>query len=374
MKIELHEIPIQEIVGYSKHLKECQGYIDNEEGGVYGMDGRLNIRPPYQREFVYKDAQRTAVIKTIINNFPLSNLYIVMNKDGSYEVLDGQQRIISICQFINGDFSIDYPGFGRIYFHNLPEDLQDKILNYKLQVYICEGEDSEKLGWFQTINIAGEKLKDQELRNAIFSGAWVSDAKRYFSRNNGPVYQIANQYLSGQANRQDYLETAIDWISGGEIEKYMADHQHDEHAKDLWNYFEKVIEWVEKIFPTYRKEMSKVGWGFLYNDYKDQIFDPVEIEKEVSLLMQDEDVTKKSGIYTFIFTHNEKYLNIRTFSENDKRATYERQKGICIHCGEHFELEEMEADHITPWSKGGKTNAENCQMLCLECNRKKSDK
>ena len=371
MKIELHEIPIQDVVRYSKHLKECQGYIDKEEEGVYGMRERLNIRPMYQREFIYKDKQRNAVIETIRNNFPLNVLYWVENRDGSYEVLDGQQRLISIGQYVSSLFSVEWPGLGNMYFHNLTEDQQDQILNYKLMVYFCEGTDSEKLDWFRIINIAGEKLTEQELRNAVFAGPWVSDAKRHFSRNGCPAYQIANDLLRGHAIRQDYLETAIGWISKGNIEDYMAEHQHEEAAKDMWNYFGKVIEWVKELFIEYRKEMKGVPFGLLYNDYKNKEYDPNEIEEEVGRLMQDEDVTKKSGIYTYIFTGDEKHLSIRTFTDNDKREAYEKQQGICIHCKEHFDLEGMEADHITPWSKGGRTVSENCQMLCLQCNRVK---
>jgi len=374
MKIELHEIPIQDVVKYSKHLKECQGYIDKEEEGVYGMEGRLNIRPVYQREFIYKDVQRDAVINTVRNNFPLNVLYWVENKDGSYEVLDGQQRLISIGQYISNIFSVEWPDLGKLYFRNLTEDQQNQILNYKLMVYFCEGNDSEKLDWFRIINIVGEKLTNQELRNAIFAGPWVSDAKRYFSRNGCPAYQIASDILKGHANRQDYLETAIKWISGGKTEKYMADHQYKENAKDLWNYFEKVTEWVNKLFTKYRREMKGVPFGPLYNDYKDKEYDPERIEEEISKLMRDEDVTKKSGIYIYVFTGDEKVLNIRPFSDNHKRETYEKQQGICTFCNKHFDINEMEADHITPWAKGGKTTSKNCQMLCLQCNRVKGAK
>jgi len=374
MKIELNEIPIQDIVKYSKHLKECQGYIDKEEEGVYGMEGRLNIRPIYQREFIYKDKQRDAVINTIRNNFPLNVLYWVENKDGSYEVLDGQQRLISIGQYVSGAFSIEWADSGNLYFHNLSEDLQDKILNYKLMVYFCEGTDSEKLDWFRIINIAGEKLADQELRNAIFAGPWLSDAKRYFSRNNCAAHQIAGELLEGHANRQKYLETAIKWISDSNIEAYMAERQHTENAKELWDYFVKVVSWTKKLFSKYRKEMKGVDFGLLYNDYKDKEYDPNKIEEEVSELMLDEDVTKKSGIYLYIFIRDEKYLSIRTFTDNQKREAYEKQQGVCIHCGKQFSLDEMDADHITPWSKGGKTTSENCQMLCLQCNRIKGAK
>jgi len=369
MKIELHEIPIQDVVKYSMHLEKCQGYSDNEEDGVFGMDGRLNIRPQYQREFIYKDTQRDAVINTVKNNLPLNVLYWVENKDGSYEVLDGQQRLISIGQFVSGDFSIE-----GMSFRNLPEDRQRRILDYKLMVYFCEGTDSEKLDWFRTINIAGEKLSDQELKNAIYAGPWVSDAKKYFSKSNGPAHRIASDYLKGSAIRQDYLETAIKWINGKDVKGYMDKHRYDEDAKELWNYFEGVIDWVGMIFPTYRKEMKGVSFGLLYNEYGNNKYDSKKIEARVNTLMMDEDVTKKPGIYSYIFTGNERELSIRTFTDGEKRTVYEVQGGICARCGDGFALGEMEADHINPWSKGGKTTLENCQMLCLPCNRTKSSK
>lgn len=358
MKIELKEITIRELTN---------GYQDNEEDGVVGFGGKLDIRPPYQREFVYKDKQREAVIDTITKNFPLNVMYWADNGNGTYEVIDGQQRTISICQYVNGDFAYFFK-----YFHNLQKDEQEQILNYKLMVYLCSGTDSQKLEWFKTINIAGEKLTDQELRNAVYSGSWVSDAKRYFSKNSRP--KIGDEYLSGTANRQEYLETAINWISKGNIVVYMANHQHNPTAIELWNYFSSVISWTKATFPTYRKEMKGIAWGLLYNEFKDQKLDPKKLEQQVADLMQDEDVTNKKGIYEYVLTGKERHLNIRAFTDNQKREAYERQKGICPVCTEHYELTGMEADHITPWHLGGKTSAENCQMLCKEDNRRKSGK
>jgi hypothetical protein len=241
-------------------------------------------------------------------------------------------------------------------------------------VYLCSGTDSEKLEWFKTINIAGEKLTDQELRNAVYSGLWVSDAKRYFSKSSCAAYGLGGDYLSGIPIRQDFLETTIKWISRDNIEKYMAKQQHEPTANELWLYFQSVINWVKAVFPTYRREMKGVQWGFLYNEYKDTKFNPKELESRVSTLLQDEDVTNKKGIYEYLLTGNEKHLNIRAFSDNQKREAYERQKGICVKCGEHFEISQMEADHITPWHSGGKTSTSNCQMLCLDDNRRKSGK
>jgi len=296
-------------------------------------------------------------------------MYWVKNKDGTYEVMDGQQRTISFCEYVKGNFSLDYK-----YFHNLTKDEQEQILNYKLMIYFCEGKDKEKLDWFKIINIAGLKLTDQELRNAIYSGTWLSDAKRYFSKSGCPAYSIASDYMKGSPIRQDYLETAINWISKGKIEEYMAKNQHKPDANKLWLYFQSVINWIKAVFPNYRKEMKGVDFGILYNEFKDKELDSKKIEKEIVKLMQDEDVTKKSGIYPYILTKNEKYLNIRAFTDRQKREAYERQKGICPKCKKQFEIGEMEADHIKPWHEGGKTIAKNCQMLCKEDNRIKSGK
>lgn len=358
MKIELKEITVRELT---------DGYADNQEDGVVGYGGKLDIRPPYQREFIYKDKQRDAVITTVTKDFPLNVMYWAVREDGNFEVIDGQQRTISLCQYVSGDFSID-----GLAFHNLQNDKQDQILDYKLMIYFCSGTDSEKLEWFKTINIAGEKLTDQELRNAVYSGPWVTDAKRYFSKTGCPAYGLGNDYLKGVAIRQEYLETAIEWISEEKIEDYMSHHQHDPNASALWRYFQDVISWVKATFPKYRKEMKGLDWGSLYNQYKDQVFDTDKLEEQITALMIDEDVTKKSGIYLYVLTGEEKHLNIRAFSDSQKREAYEKQKGICVKCGEHFELNEMEADHITPWHEGGKTSAENCQMLCITDNRKKS--
>ncbi len=369
MKIELHEITIREIVA---------GYVDSAEDGVVGYGGKLNIRPAFQREFVYKEKQRNAVIETVMKGFPLNVMYWVNDENGSYELLDGQQRTISICQYVNGDFSINSRAF-----HNLTKTEQNQILDYKLMIYICEGNDKEKLDWFKIINIAGVQLKEQELRNAIYTGAWLSDAKRYFSKNGCAAYGIGNKYMNGEVNRQDYLEIALSWISardGIKTEDYMSEHQHDTHATPLWQYYQSVINWVQTIFPKYRKEMKGLDWGLLYNQYHNANLDPSALENEIVRLMQDDDITKRSGIYEYLLSKNEKHLNIRAFTDNQKRAVYESQNGICPHCLKEnrvktqYTIEEMEADHITPWCEGGKTEISNCQMLCKEHNRRKSNK
>lgn len=360
MKITLKEITVGDLV---------KDYQDLAENGVTGYGGKLDIRPPYQREFIYKDKQREAVIDTVSKNFPLNVMYWAVRPDGGLEVIDGQQRTISICQYVKGDFA-----FNMLYFHNLPADRQEEILNYKLMVYFCEGTDSEKLEWFKTINIAGEELTEQELRNAVYHGSWVYDAKRYFSKTGCPAYGLAGDYLLGSAIRQDYLEKALWWMSKGNIDIYMANHQHDPNASELWLYFQNVINWVKVTFPVYRKEMKGIEWGYLFNEFGKKAFDAKKLEKEIAALMQDDDVTNKKGIYAYVLDGKEKHLNIRAFTPTQKRKMYEEQKGVCPYCKKHFELSEMEADHITPWHEGGKTELSNGQMLCKDCNRRKSGK
>lgn len=358
MDIKLVEVTVREL---------ADGYQDNDEEGVLGYGGKLDVRPPYQREFVYKDKQRDAVVDTVTKGFPLNVMYWAVRDDGDFEIIDGQQRTVAICQYVIGDFAFK----GR-YFHNLQDDEQEQILGYPLTIYQCTGTDSEKLQWFKTINIAGEKLTNQELRNAVYHGSWVSDAKRYFSKTSCPAYGLASDYMTGSPIRQDYLETVIRWISGDNIEDYMGRHQHDPDAKDLWEYFQQVIVWAQATFPVKRtKAMKGVAWGGLYDQYGEAKLDADELEDEIAELMMDDEVKQKKGIYTYVLTREEKHLNLRTFSKAQKLSAYERQEGICTDCGEHFEFEEMHADHITPWHEGGKTVPENCQMLCAEDNRRK---
>lgn len=360
MKITLHETTVGEVY---------QGYINDDEEGVYALYGKLSIRPKYQREFVYDDAKRNAVIDTITKGFPLNVMYWVKTDDGNYEVLDGQQRTISFCEYLDGNFTVDYRGF-----HNLTADEQQQILDYPLTIYICEGKDSEKLDWFRTINIAGEKLTDQELRNAVYAGEWTTDAKRHFSKTNCVAYRKGKDYLTGSPIRQDYLQTVLKWISNDNIEEYMAQHQHDSNAGVEWAYFQKVIDWVKATFPNYRKEMKGLNWGGLYVQHRDETLNPTELEERIKDLMMDDDITNKKGIYAYVLDGDERHLSIRAFTDAMKREAYERQDGICPSCGGHFTLEQMEGDHIKPWSEGGKTTAENCQMLCKDCNRRKSNK
>lgn len=360
MNIEPKSITVKEL---------SNGYVDNLERGVLGFGGRLDIRPPYQREFIYNDEQRDAVIRSVNNGYPLNVMYWAVRDDGSFEIIDGQQRTIALCQYVCGDFSYE----GR-YFDNLQSDEKRKILDYKLSIYQCAGTDSERLDWFKIINIAGEKLTDQELRNAVYSGPWVTHAKIYFSKINGPAHGIAADYIRGSAKRQEYLETAIKWISKDNIDEYMGANQSKENADLLWNHFQSVINWVKTTFYKKRSYMKSVDWGTLYDKYGNQQLDSKAFEAEISELILDDDVTSKSGIYPYILTRDARYLQIRAFSEAVKLKVFERQGGKCRICNKKFDISDMEGDHIKPWIEGGKTMEDNCQILCKNCNRRKSAK
>ena len=366
------------------------GFVNNEEEGVYTyirIDDELiktDIRPPYQREFVYSDDKRNKVIETLSRNLPLGVIYLAKNSDGTMEVIDGQQRIMSICKYLNGDFSVNgiadflnEKTFNCELYKNTA--IYKQIMSYNnLIAYIVEGEDDEKLDWFRTINISGEKLTEQELLNANYTGEWLCSAKRKFSKTNCVAFKKGNKLVNGSPIRQDYLETALSWISGGKenIQKYMGDNYQKENAEPLWKYFVEVIEWVEKTF-TYRKEMKGIDWGKLYREYGKNEYDVAELEKKVKALMEDDEVDNNRGIYEYVLSNcakeKERCLAIRKFKDNDKRTAYERQNGICPICGKHYEIEEMEGDHIIPWSKGGKTTIDNLQMLCKKCNREKGN-
>ena len=367
MDIALRHISVRDLVN---------GYSDDGEGGVRGYGGKLDIRPPFQREFVYDSKQRVAVIDTVVKGYPLNVMYWADRGDNTFEIIDGQQRTISLAQYVQGDFSFpDLLSHHDLNFDGLPSDRQKAILDYELTVYVCSGEDSERLAWFRTINIAGEELTDQELRNATFHGPWVADAKVWFSRNGCPAQKIGGQYTKGSAIRQELLETAIEWACGSRkseaIDEYMGAHRNDTDAKDLWAHFEKIIGWVKRVFPEHRQAMKQVDWGPLYEEHKNDVLDPAALEAEVARLVADDDVQSQPGIYRYVLTGDEKYLNIRSFTKNQRQRAYERQGGKCAACGNHFDLGGMDADHITPWSEGGKTVDENCQMLCKEDNRRK---
>ena len=355
------------------------GYLDSEENGVFAFGGNLNVRPAYQREFVYDDEKRALVIDSVACNIDLGKLYWSDNGNGTFECLDGQQRTLSICQFCNNVFSMEFEEGTPKYFNNLPQEDRDAILDYEIDVVICKGTSEEKLKLFNRLNVAGEVLTDQELLNAAYTGRWLADAKKKFSKTNCVAFKIGNKLVNGTPIRQDYLETALSWITNGEkggIAKYMSERQNDSDALELWTYFQNVIEWVNAKFKVYRREMKGLKWGILYNQYHTNEYDADALEEEIKKLMADDDVTTKKGIYEYLLSGKtlEKKLSIRTFTEAQKRAAYERQGGICPICGEWHPYEEMEGDHIKPWSQGGKTDMDNLQMLCKNCNRTKSDK
>ena len=378
MQIELQKITVRELIA---------GYEDNEEQGVRGYGGRLDIRPPYQREFIYDEKKRAAVITTIKKGFPLNVMYWATrdeDADVPFEVMDGQQRTISICQYVNGDFAYDFQ-----YFHNLTQEEQRQILDYELMVYVCSGNDREKLDWFETINIAGERLTAQELRNAVYAGPFVSDAKRYFSKSNCAAYNMGKHLINGSPIRQEFLETVLKWKAASEsrpghkqtIEGYMAQHQHDPNASQLWQYFSAVMTWVAATFDIgHRKQIMKgVDWGMLYDRFHEQVLDKATLDKEIARLIIDSEVQSKKGICPYVLTRDEHFLDLRAFPDDIKLEVYERQHHRCAnpdcHAGEReFEFSEMEGDHITPWRDGGRTVVNNCQMLCRECNRRKGAK
>ena len=359
-----------------------QGYVNNDEQGVRGYGGRLDIRPPYQREFIYNEREQQAVITTVLHGYPLNVMYWVRRGDDAecpYEVMDGQQRTLSLCEYVDGKFSHEFKNF-----FNQPEDIRRRILDYRLTIYVCDGEPSEKLEWFKTINIAGKPLNEQEINNAIYAGPFVSDAKRHFSKSNCGAYRLAKDLVAGTPLRQDFLKKALEWIAAHETRQgrpqsvvgYMADHQHDPNANNLWSYFQNVINWAITNFDLrhFRKIMKGLDWAALYDRYHGQTLDTVALAKRISALMGDDEVQRQQGIIPYVLTGDERYLDLRAFPEGMKLAAWERQGHVCPLCGKEFGYEFMEGDHITPWREGGRTVAENCQMLCRECNRRKGGK
>jgi hypothetical protein len=368
MKVEPITIKVSELV---------ENYEDKSEEGVRGYRGRLNIRPAYQREFIYGDKQRNEVINTVRKDFPLNTMYWAVAGEG-FELMDGQQRTMSICKYVHGDYSVEIDG-SPMFFHNLTAERKKQILNYQLTIYVCDGSESEKLDWFKIINIAGEKLTDQELRNAIYTGVWLTDAKRWFSKSGAPAVQDGrDKLINGSPIRQEVLERALDWISNGKIEDYMSKHQHDADAQELWSYWQEVFDWVRRVFPNQdsarAKLMKGLPWGTLYHKHGHDKFNATQLEKRIMNLIDDDEVDNKKGIYEYLLTGNEKTLSLRTFDDKTKQKIYQQQKGVCPTCKKHFDVDAMEADHIIPWSKGGKTTLDNCQMLCRMDNRTKSGK
>ena len=359
-----------------------KGYINNEEQGVRGYGGLLDIRPPYQREFIYNENEQQAVIHTVLNGYPLNVMYWVKRSDDAecpYEIMDGQQRTLSLCQYVADVFAVDFKSFS-----NQPADKRRQILDYQLTVYVCEWEDSEKLEWFKTINIAGKPLNEQEIRNAVYAGPFVSDAKKHFSKSNCGAYRLGKDLVNGSPIRQDFFKKALEWMADHETRNgkpqtainYMSQHQHDINAMPLWTYFQSVLRWAMDTFnmKKFKKIMKGLDWAKFYDEYHENVVDIKGMERQIIDLIGDDEIQKPLGIIPYVLTGDEHYLDLRAFSDKIKLAAWERQNHKCASCGKEFDYEFMEGDHITPWRDGGRTVPENCQMLCRECNRRKGGK
>ncbi len=373
----------------------CNGFVYNsiENKGLYGWSGKLTIQPEYQRNYIYADGKRdVAVIDSILKEYPIGLLYFVKVAEDKYEVLDGQQRITSIGRYLTGKFAIldehDIPH----YFESLPDDKKKLIKETKLTIYICEGTESEIKEWFKTINIQGIPLNEQELLNSIYSGPFVTKAKEVYSNSRNSNINKWSAYIKGEANRQDILATALEWVSRGQKEHYMSSHRYDNDISELSSYFDSVIDWVSSVFIDVEPEMKGLEWGELYERYHTTSYDPSDVHSKVQKLYEDPFVTHKKGIFEYILGNclDTKLLEVRVFDESTKRTKYNQQKadaeakGIsnCPLCAighdanrtRIYKLAEMDADHVTAWSKGGSTDIKNCQMLCKTHNRAKGNK
>ena len=373
----------------------CKGFMYNElEGkGLYGLSGKLTIQPEYQRNYIYADGKRdVAVIDSVLKGYPLGLIYFVEPSEGKYEVLDGQQRITSLGRFITNKFAIrDVSGMQQ-YFSGLDKDKQQLILDTKLTIYICQGDEQEIKEWFRTINIAGVPLVQQELLNAIYSGPFVTAAKAEFSNSQNALVQKWKAFVKGDVKRQAYLETALDWVSKGNIEEYMSIHRYDNNISELKTYFTSVIDWADSVFQDIRPEMCGLEWGRLYEAYHNTPYDPEQIHVRVRALYGDEFVSDRRGIYEYVLggEQDKSLLNIRVFDDKTKKKVYAVQTAKaeaehvsnCPYCAHMdganktriYRLNEMDADHVTAWSKGGSTDESNCMMLCKTHNRSKGNR
>ena len=377
-------------------IKEiCNGFVYNElEGkGLFGLSGKLTIQPEYQRNYIYAEENREAgVIESVLKEYPIGLIYFNKVGKDTFEVLDGQQRITSLGRFITDKFAIkDENGMPQI-FGNMAKDKQNKILETKLLIYECEGTESQIKEWFKTINIAGVPLNNQELLNAVYSGPFVTKAKEEFSNSQNANIQKWSAYVSGSANRQKFLECALDWVSKGNIGDYMSKHRKDKNIDELKKYFNTVIDWISSVFTDVESEMCGLEWGRLYEEHHTKKFNPAKVSAEVRKLYGDFFVKDKKGIFEYILGGNNdtKLLNIRIFDEPTKRAVYEKQtreaetkkKSNCSLCAvghdankdKIWSFGEMEADHVSAWSKGGATSTKNCEMLCRTHNRAKGNR
>lgn len=374
----------------------CNGFVYNQsEGkGLFGLSGTLTIQPEYQRNYVYADkggSRETAVIESLLSGYPLGLIYFNKLADDKFEVLDGQQRITSIGRFVTNKFAITENGNPK-YFDSLPIDQQEKIKKSKLLIYECEGTETEIKKWFQTINISGVPLKPQELLNAIYSGPFVTTAKTEFSNSQNSNNLKWSAYISGSANRQEYLERALDWVSKGDIGGYMSKHRTTSDITELKNYFNSVIDWVSTTFIDVEKEMQGLEWGRLYEEYHKKSFDPAKVSLKVKALYGDPYVKNRRGVFEYILggCSDSKLLDVRVFDEATRKTVYTRQtaesenEGVsnCSLCAvghsanksKLWKFSEMDADHVSAWSKGGDSSIGNCQMLCITHNRAKGNR
>ena len=373
----------------------CEGFVYNElEGkGLFGLSGKLTIQPEYQRNYIYADGKKdVAVIDSVLNGYPLGLIYFVKVSDDKFEILDGQQRITSIGRYVKNKFAVKDENSMEQYFDGIAADKQKKILKTKLTIYECEGEESEIKKWFQTINIAGVPLNDQELNNAIFSGPFVTLAKAEFSNSQNANIQKWSAYIKGSANRQAFLEKALDWVSKGNITDYMSKHRFDKNINELKNYFSSVLDWASSVFTKVEDEMRGLEWGRLYATFHKNAYDPKKISKQINELYGDSYVKNRKDIFEYILggSKDTKLLNVRIFDEAIKKSVYLKQtkdaqmknKSNCPLCSlgrdsnksKIWNFNEMDADHVTAWSKGGKTMLNNCQMLCKTHNRAKGNR
>lgn len=372
----------------------CKGFVYNEiEGkGLYGWNGKLIIQPEYQRNYIYNDGKKdVAVVESVLRGFPLGLIYFTLRDDGMYEVLDGQQRITSLGRFLTNRLTLDYEG--NVYnYSSLPVNLQQKFSETTLTIYICQGTEKEIKDWFQIINIGGVRLNDQEMRNAVYSGPFVTALKALYSNSQNPMQQKWRHYVKGDPKRQEVMETVLAWVSRNNIDGYMAAHRHDSDISPVTSYFDSVIDWVSGVFPTLYPEQRGLPWGDLYERYHDKPYNTEKTDAEVSRLMADEYVTNKRGIFEYLLggSTDTSLLYIRLFDNHTIKTVYERQTKEAKEKGESncplcaisdgpnknriYKLSEMDADHVTAWSKGGSTNISNCQMLCKTHNRAKGNR
>ena len=373
----------------------CEGFVYNElEGkGLFGLSGKLTIQPEYQRNYIYADGKKdVAVIESILSGYPLGIIYFNKVAEDQFEVLDGQQRITSFGRFITNKFAIQDENGMEQYFGGFAADKQKKILGTKLLIYECEGEESEIKEWFKTINIVGIPLNQQELLNAIYSGPFVTLAKAEFSNSQNAYVQKWSAYIKGSVNRQDFLARALDWVSKGNLDNYMSLHRSDTNITELKTYFNSVIDWVATIFIDVEKEMRGLEWGRLYESYHKTPYDPNQVSTEVHKLYADPYIKNRKGIFEYILgrSKDKKLLNVRVFDEATKKTVYSQQTKAAKAKGESncplcaighdankdkiWAQKEMDADHVTAWSKGGATSIQNCQMLCKTHNRAKGNR